>query len=100
MSRNGGGVGEMTKKERRRLTLWPDEIRPGVVIEVQAGVVERRGPMDRFIGTVDAGTRGAYVGPHPTPSLARDGWHLVDVLDGYVPLHRSQFRRSAQRGGR
>ena len=77
-------------KKTKATPLWPDETRPEVTILIKAGVVEREGRQDRFIGSVEPGTRGAYVGPHPT----LPEWHLVDVLTGYVPLHASQFAKA------
>lgn len=72
--------------------LWPDEIRPAVTILINAGVINPNGRGDRFIGSVPAGTVGAYVGPANLPD-----WHYVDVttdkISGYAPLHASQFTR-------
>lgn len=82
-------MAKKTKKTKTAL-LWPDEIRPPVNILIRAGVVERQGRQNRFIGSVEPGTRGAYVGPHPT----MPEWHLVDVSAGYVPLHVSQFAKA------
>lgn len=80
----------MARKPKTEI-LWPGEIRPQVRILIRAGVVARTGRQDRFIGAVEPGTLGAYVGPHPTVPDC----HMIDVTtDGYVPLDRSQFERA------
>ena len=56
----------------------------------------------RFIGNVQAGETGIYVGEHPT--LQEDGWHLVEVtLNGetaYCPVHSSMIEKVEARASR
>lgn len=66
-----------------------------VRILIRAGVLAHETGM-KFCETVEAGTLGVYEGRHPDPQLKRQGWHLIKVGSGFVPLHKSQFRLSGE----
>jgi hypothetical protein len=44
----------------------------------------------RFVGTVEPGTIGDYLGPM-RGRLGSDEWHIVHCGDMDIPLHASQF---------
>jgi hypothetical protein len=47
----------------------------------------------KFSGTVLEGEMGVYYGKHPNKKL--DNWHLIKVINEYVPVHISQIRKAA-----